>query len=80
MSRLTDAEGKHRGFIVVFQDLTEVRKLFLVDHSWGEAQRVVLQAEGGFAQFNFERLDDLVRLVNVLIRQGIVLKYTRECE
>jgi len=27
ISRLTDAEGKHRGFIVVFQDLTEVRKL-----------------------------------------------------
>ena len=27
ISRLTDAEGKHRGFIVVFQDLSEVRKL-----------------------------------------------------
>ncbi len=53
----------------------QLRKLYLGSEQ-GDAA-VGIELEGGKSTFTVERLDDLVRIVNILIQRGITLRYLK---
>lgn len=56
----------------------ELQKLHLVERLFGASFSLALKTEEGVSRFDLKRLDDMVRIVNILIRQGIVLGYLDE--
>lgn len=54
----------------------DLKQLYLVHQ--GSGRPLVIATRGGQSTFSVGRLDDLVRIVNVLIKQNIVLRYMKK--
>lgn len=54
----------------------DLRKLYLMKEHKGNAA-IAIELDGGTSQLSVDRLDDMVRIVNLLVKQGITIRYLR---
>ncbi len=57
--------------------INSLRKLTIISKSGSEERLLQLEAEKGKMQILVERLDDMVRVINICIKHGIVIGFRR---